>query len=93
MGLCDGNLVPVWFEGIYTRGTVRISWTISIGADANAWKACLGRPNEITEEKLNDALSQSQSVNVFFDSPCMATLKIENGTSSDAWEIIQALQK
>jgi hypothetical protein len=93
VGLCDGNLVPVWFEGIYTRGTVRISWTISIGADANAWKACLGRPNEITEEKLNDALSQSQSVNVFFDSPCMATLKIENGTSSDAWEIIQALQK
>ena len=92
-GLYDGNLIPVWFEGIYKRGETQIRWSISIGADADAWSACLGRPNEVTEEMLNEVISQNQCLNLFFDVPCMATLTIEQGTSADAWEIIQTLQR
>ena len=91
-GLHDGNLIPVWFEGIYSRGETRIRWTISIGADADAWSACLGRPNEVTEEMVSKALEEKQYLNLFFDSPCMATLLLEQGTSTDAWEIIQTFQ-
>lgn len=84
--------VLVWFEGVYTKGTVRIRWMVSIGADANAWATCLGRPNEISEDAIIDVLSKKQNINIFFDSPCMATLTIESGTSNDAWEIVQSLQ-
>lgn len=88
----DSTLIPVWFEGIYTKGTVRVRWMVSDGADANAWATCVGRPNEISEGAINEVLSKEQSINIFFDSPCMATLTIESGTSLDAWEIIQSLQ-
>lgn len=88
----DGTPVPVWFEGVYTKGSVRVRWIVSVGADANAWSTCLGRPNEISEGAINEAFSKKQSINIFFDSPCMATLTIESGTSLDAWEIIQSLQ-
>lgn len=93
MGLWDGILIPIWFDGVYTRGEARVRWTISIGADADAWNACLGRPKEVTEEAVNEAITQKQWLNLFFDSPCMATLTMEQGTSADAWEIIQALQR
>ncbi|MBO4415153.1 MAG: hypothetical protein J5824_04125 [Lachnospiraceae bacterium] len=89
----DGKLAPVWFDGIYTRGDIRIRWTINTGADAVAWAKCMGRLSEITEEKLSDALSGADRVNIFFDMPCMATLTIEKGTPEDAWEIIRSFPK
>ena len=82
---------PVGFEGIYTRGETRIRWSLSIGADADAWEACLGRAGVITENRLREALSEKSKVNIFFDLPCMATLRLEQGTPADAWEIVQSL--
>ena len=86
------RLHPVCFEGVYTRGDTVVRWTVSQSADADAWKNCLGRPEEITEEKVNKAVSLNGSFNLFFDVPCMATLSIESGTAADAWEIVQSLQ-
>lgn len=89
--LREGSLVPVWFDGTYTRGETRIRWTVSTGADADAWEACLGRPREVTEKELAEALAENGYANLFFDLPCMATLRVETGTSADAWEILQSL--
>jgi len=88
----DGIITPAWFDGIYTRGDTRIRWTIDTGADGTAWSKCIGRPSEITEEKLTEALSGTDRVNIFFDTPCMATLILENGTVEDAWEVIRSFQ-
>ncbi len=82
---------PVGFEGVYTRGETRIRWSLSIGADADAWEACLGRAGVITDNRLREALSEGGEVNIFFDLPCMATLRLEQGTPADAWEIVQSL--
>ena len=87
----DGTLVPVWFDGVYIRGETRVRWTVSRGADADAWAACIGRPREVTERKLTEALAENGFVDLFFDLPCMATLRIENGTAADAWEIVRTL--
>ena len=84
----SGNTTPIWFEGVYTRGDTRIRWTVNIGADADAWAENIGRIPEITEEKLTEALSQKDHVNIFFNNPCMVTLTVESGTTEDAWEII-----
>ncbi len=90
--MIDGRSTPVWFEGIYTRGGTRIRWTINTGADADAWSENIGRPSETTEEKLTEALTGKDHVNIFFNMPCMATLKVESGTAADAWEVIQSLR-
>lgn len=82
---------PVGFEGVYTRGETRIRWTVSTGADADAWEACLGRAGKITEDRLREALSEKSEVNIFFDLPCMATLRLEQGSAADAWEIVHSL--
>ena len=82
---------PVGFEGVYVRGETRIRWTVSTGADADAWEACLGRAGEITEDRLREALSEKSEVNIFFDLPCMATLRLEQGSAADAWEIVHSL--
>ena len=89
----DDSSFPVWFEGIYTRGETRIRWSVSSGADRDAWAACLGRPGEITEEKINEALEERNYFTVFLDGPRMATLTVEQGGASDAWEIVQAMQR
>ena len=83
---------PIWFEGVYTRGETRIRWTVSTGAPAEAWGACLGRPGEITEKKVTAALKESNAFTVFFDGPKMATLELLQGAPAEAWELIQALQ-
>ncbi|MCR5332256.1 MAG: hypothetical protein K6E62_13895 [Lachnospiraceae bacterium] len=88
----DGRMQPVWFEGIYSRGETRIRWTINTGADADAWAENIGRPSEITEEKLTRALSAGDHVNIFFDMPCMATLTVESGSAADAMEIVRSMQ-
>lgn len=93
LGMQDGTMIPVWFEGIYTRGEARTRWTVSIGADDDAWASCLGRPNEASEEMVTEAISEKSWLNLFFDMPCMATLFIEQGTAADAWEIVQSLQQ
>ncbi len=87
----DGPREPVGFEGVYTRGETRIRWSLSLGADADAWEACLGRAGEITEDRLREALSEGGEVNIFFDLPCMATLRLEQGSAADAWEIVHSL--
>ena len=87
----DGPREPVWFDGVYTRGETRIRWTVSTGADADAWEACMGRVGEITEDRLREALSEGGEVNIFFDLPCMATLRLEQGSPADAWEIVHSL--
>lgn len=92
LGSVGGAVKPVWFEGIYTRGETRIRWTINTGADADAWAHNIGRPSEITEEKLARALSGQECVNIFFDLPCMATLTVESGSAADAMEIVRTLQ-
>ena len=88
----SGNTTPIWFEGVYTRGDTRIRWTVNTGADADAWAENIGRISEITEEKLTEALSQKDHVNIFFNNPCMVTLTVESGTTEDAWEIIQSMK-
>ena len=99
LGIPFEKQIPVWFDGVYTRGETRIRYTISAAADKDAWAVCLGRPNEITEEMVKTTLSQKNSFNVFFDfngyqeTPAyMATLALEQGTSEAAWELIQNLQ-
>lgn len=95
LGLHFESVIPVWFDGVYTRGDTRIRWTVSIGADADAWAACLGQPDELTEEAVCAAISEKQSLNLFFfdqSTPCMATLLVEQGTGADAWQIVQTLQ-
>lgn len=81
---------PVWYEGIYVRGGTRIHWELSTGADKDAWDACLGRPSAVTREALAAALEKDY-VNLFFDAPYMATLRLESGTPDDAWELVQTL--
>jgi hypothetical protein len=88
----SGNTTPIWFEGVYTHGDTRIRWTVNTGADADAWAENIGRISEITEEKLNDVLSQKDHVNIFFNNPCMVTLTVESGAAEDAWEIIQSMK-
>ncbi len=90
----EDESVPVGFEGVYTRGGTRIRWTADVAADADAWHACLGSPDEATEEKVCEAISESGSFNLFLfvDEPCMSTLTVEQGTAADAWEIVQSLQ-
>ena len=90
----EDESVPVGFEGVYTRGETRIRWTADTAADADAWHACLGGPDEVTEEKVKKAISESGSFNLFLfvDAPCMTTLIVEQGTAADAWEIVQSLQ-
>ena len=88
----SGNTTPIWFEGVYTRGDTRIRWTVNTGADADAWAENIGRIPEITEEKLTEALSQKDHVNIFFNNPCMVTLTLESGSAADAWEIVQSMK-
>ncbi len=87
----DGPREPVWFDGVYTREETRIRWTVSTGADDDAWEVCLGSAGEITEDRLREALSEKSEVNIFFDLPCMATLRLEQGSAADAWEIVHSL--
>lgn len=91
---------PVGFEGVYTRGTTRVRWTISAGADARAWDACLGRPREVTREALDKAAAEElfapgcdfyAALFLDGDVPHMGYLRLESCTLDDAWEIIQTL--
>ncbi len=94
LGTRDGDkTAPVWFEGIYERSDARIRWTVSVGADKDAWEACLGRPNEVTEETLNSAMAEKNRINLFFDMPAMATVYLEEGDVSAVWELIRSMQK
>ena len=86
-----GETAPVWFEGVYTRGDVRIRWTVSVGADKDAWDACLGRPREVTQEQLTEALTGENRVALFFDMPAMATVYPEKGGVPEVWEIIRSM--
>lgn len=90
----EDESVPVGFEGVYTRGETRIRWKADVAADADAWHACLGGPDEVTEEAINEAVSESGSFNLFLfvDAPCMITVTVDQGTAADAWEIVQSLQ-
>lgn len=93
--LYNGELiseVPIYFDGVYVKDNTRIRWTINTGADADSWHNCIGRPAEITEAKLTDALAVKNYVNIFFNLPCMATLTVEQGTAGDAWEIIETMR-
>lgn len=90
----EDESVPVGFEGVYTRGETRIRWKVDTAADADAWHACLGGPDEVTEGKTSEAVSESGSFNLFLfvDAPCMATVTVELGTAADVWEIVQSLK-
>lgn len=90
----EDESVPVGFEGVYTRGETRIRWKADVAADADAWHACLGGPDEVTEEKISEAVSEGGSFNLFLfvDAPCMVTVTVEQGTGGDAWEIVQLFQ-
>ena len=90
----EDESVPVGFEGVYTRGETRIRWKADVAADADAWHACLGGPDEVTEEKISEAVSEGGSFNLFLfvDAPCMVTVTVEQGTGGDAWEIVQSFQ-
>ncbi|MBR4205076.1 MAG: hypothetical protein IKQ92_06340 [Clostridia bacterium] len=93
-----GELIPVWFEGVYTRSDTVVRWSLSTGADGDAWAACLGRPREVTEEKLTEALADKNWVNLFsdwsVDGPAlMATVWLESGEVADLWEIVQSMVK
>ncbi len=93
-----GEMIPVWFEGVYTRGDTVVRWSLSTGADRDAWAACLGRPREVTQEKLAEALADKNWVNLFsdwsVDGPAlMATVRLESGEIADVWEIIQSMVK
>lgn len=83
---------PVGFEGVYTRGETRIRWSLSLGADKDAFNDCIGSPKEVRERKLTEALSEKNYVNLYqADLTIMATLRLEQGTPADAWEIVQSL--
>jgi len=86
-----GETAPVWFGGVYTRGDVRIRWTVSVGADKDAWDACIGRPREVTEEGLYEAMAGENRVSLFFDLPAMATVSLEEGEVSAVWELIRSM--
>ena len=86
--------IPVWSEGVYTRGDTRVRWTVDTAADADDWAACPGSPQELTRETLDAALAERDYVNLFVDAgdrPLMATLRLESGTAEDAWALIQSL--
>ena len=87
----DGPREPVWFDGVYTRGETRIRWSLSLGADKDAWDANLGRPKEVREGKLAEALSKKNYVNLHVTDSVMATLRLEQGSAADAWEIVRSL--
>ena len=87
----DSEREPVGFEGVYTRGETRIRWSLSLGADADAWDANLGRPKEVREGELTEALSEKDYVNLYVADAVMATLRLEQGSAADAWEIVQSL--
>lgn len=87
----DGPREPVWFDGVYTRGETRIRWSLSLGADKDAWDANLGRPKEVREGKLTEALSKKNYVNLHVTDSVMATLRLEQGSAADAWEIVRSL--
>jgi hypothetical protein len=91
LALRDGELIPIWFDGVYTRGETCIRWTVSIGVDADDWAACPGRPGEISEQELTETLSEYGFVKLFFDMPCMATLSMKNGSGTEAFEIVRLL--
>ena len=83
---------PVGFEGVYVRGETRIRWSLSLGADKDAWDANLGRPKEVGEGKLTEALADKDYVNLYqTELNIMATLRLEQGSAADAWEIVQSL--
>ena len=96
----QGELVPVWFEGVYTRGETRVRWTVSLGADADAWDDCLGRPEDVTEETVTAALNESDHIGFVLyctnalgiGRTCMADLRLERGSPADAWEIVRSLR-
>ncbi len=90
--LWEGAPVPVWLEGSYMRGETFVRWSVGGCADRDAWEACLGRPREITEEKISEALKKGNSFTVFLDGPYMAALTMERGGAVEAWEIVQALR-
>lgn len=87
----DGPREPVWFDGVYTRGETRIRWSLSLGADKDAWDANLGCPKEVREGKLTEALSKKNYVNLHVTDSVMATLRLEQGSAADAWEIVRSL--
>lgn len=82
---------PVGFEGVYARGETRVRWSLSLGADKDAWDANLGRPKEVREGKLTEALSEKNYVNLHVAETVMATLRLEQGSAADAWEIVHSL--
>lgn len=89
-----GERAPVGFEGVYIRGETRVRWSLSLGADQDAWDDCIGFPGDVTEKKLAAALTEKDYVNLDmqgFGQPCMATLRLEQGTSADAWEIVASM--
>ena len=90
----EGDFTPVWFEGVYTRGDTRIRWTVSTGADKDDFDACLGRPGEVTEERLAEAFGERDYVNIGFfgDRVFMATLCLEAGSAADAWEVVESMR-
>ena len=89
----DGESKPVWFEGVYTRGETRLRWTLNTGADADDWHACVGSPEDTTEEAVKEAVDQQGFCNLYFGVPhCMATLTVEQGDASDAWEVVRSLR-
>ena len=86
----DGEREPVGFVGVYVRGETRIRWSLSLGADKDAWDACIGKP--VREWELTEALTEKNYVNLHLTAPVMATFRLEQGTPADAWEIVQSLQ-
>ena len=86
----DGEREPVGFVGVYVRGETRVRWSLSLGADKDAWDACIGKP--VRERELTEALTEKNYVNLHLTAPVMATLRLEQGTPADAWEIVQSLQ-
>ena len=92
----SGEQAPVGFVGVYVRGETRVCWSLSLGADKDAFDASLGSPKEVMEWKLTEALSEKNCVNLDLlgaGLPCMATLRLEQGTPADAWEIIQSMAR
>ena len=89
----DGEREPVGFVGVYVRGETRVRWSLSIGADRDAFDASLGRPKEVREGKLTEALAEKNYVNLHLTEAVMATLRLEQGAPADAWEIVQSMQR
>ncbi len=92
----SGEQVPVGFVGVYFREETRVCWSLSLGADKDAFNASLGSPKEVREWKLTETLSEKNYVNIELlgsDLSCMATLRLEQGTAADAWEILQSMAR